>query len=307
MSRRIGLIGCGAWGRHILRDLKACGAVVHVVAPSDSSRRNALSHQADSIVDSLAGLPPVDGYVVAAPTSLHAEIIEALLPSGRPIFTEKPMTADPASARRIAEAGGERVFVMDKWRYHPGIERMRQEIASGACGEVRAIHIQRWGWGNPHPDVSAIWILMSHDLSVVLHWLGRIPPVRTVLPTLPGRIDGGLIAQLGEVGGPLITIDMSIAAPEHRRTFTLIGGKASLELRDSYDTAIRVRRGAPADPKATEETIEIGQDMPLLLELRAFLAHLDGGPPPMTCARDGQHIVQRIAEIEAAARIVAGA
>jgi len=98
---RIGLIGCGAWGRFILRDLKACDAIVHVVAPSETSRRNAVAHRADSIVGALSELPPVDGYVVAAPTSLHAAIIEALLPSGRPIFTEKPMTADVASARRI--------------------------------------------------------------------------------------------------------------------------------------------------------------------------------------------------------------
>ncbi|WP_119304926.1 Gfo/Idh/MocA family protein [Dongia deserti] len=299
---RIGLIGCGAWGRHILRDLKACGAIVHVVAPSETSRRIASEHRADSIVDRLAALPPVDGYVVAVPTSLHAEIIDALLPSGRPIFTEKPMTSDLVSARRIANAAGDRVFVMHKWRYHPGIERMRQEIADGAVGEVLGIHIQRWGWGCPHADVNAIWILMPHDLSIVLHWLGAIPPLRFVRPTLQRAIDTGLVVQLGETGGPPITIDMSIAAPEHRRTFTIVGSRASLELRDSYDTAIRVRRGAPADAHAKAETIEIAQDMPLLLEIKAFLAHLNGGPPPMSSAHEGARIVERTAEIEAAAR-----
>ena len=300
---RIGLVGCGAWGRHILRDLKQCGAVVHVVAPSEGSRQNAIAHKADSIVAHLADLRAVDGYIVAAPTSLHADIIEALLPTSRPIFTEKPMTSDPASARRIVQAAADRVFVMQKWRYHPGIERMRQEIAGGAVGEVLGIHIQRWGWGCPHPDVNAIWILMPHDLSIVLHWLNDVPPVRFVRPTLPGAIGIGLIAQLGKDGGPPVTIDMSTAAPEHRRTFTIVGSKASLELRDSYDTVIRVQRGAPGDPAARPDTIEIGQDMPLLLEVQAFLKHLEGGPPPMTSAQEGLLIVQRTAEIEAAARV----
>jgi predicted dehydrogenase len=302
---RIGLVGCGNWGRHILRDLKQCGAVVHVVAPSQASRQNALAHKADSIVAHLADLPPVDGYVVAAPSSLHAAIIEALLPTGRPIYTEKPLTADIASAQRIVDAGAERVFVMQKWRYHPGIERMRQEIARGGIGEILGIHIQRWGWGCPHADVNAIWILFPHDLSVVLHWLGDIPPVRLALSTLPGPIDTALVAHLAKAGGPLVTIDMSIAAPEHRRTFTVVGSTGSLELRDSYDTAIRVRRGAPADLKATAETIEISSDMPLLLELQAFLRHLDGGPPPMTSAAEGLLIVRRTAEIEAAVRSAA--
>jgi predicted dehydrogenase len=300
--KRIGLIGCGAWGRHILRDLKTCGAAVHVVAPSDVSRRNAVAHRADSIVTAAADLPPVDGYVVAVPTSLHAEIIEGLLPTGRPIFTEKPMTADRVSARQIAAAAGDRVFVMHKWRYHPGIERMRQEIASGNVGDILGMHLQRWGWGNPHGDVNALWILMPHDLSIVLHWLGEIPPVRLVRPTVAGPIDHALIACLGEPGRPPVTIDMSIVAPEHRRTFSIVGTKASLELRDSHDAAIRVRRGAPGDPTAPSDTIEIRQEMPLLLELQAFLAYLDGGPPPTSSADEGALIVERVAEIEAAAR-----
>jgi predicted dehydrogenase len=147
---------------------------------------------------------------------------------------------------------------------------------------------------------------MPHDLSIVLHWLGDIPRVRSAEPTLPGPIDTALIAQLGEAEGPRIIIDMSIAAPEHRRTFTVTGSAASLELRDSYDTAIRVRRGPPGSLKAKEETIETASDVPLLLELQAFLRHLEGGPPPMTRAAEGLLIVERIAEIEAAARSVAG-
>ena len=307
MSLRIGLIGCGAWGRHILRDLKDCGTTVHVLAKSEASRRNAVEQRADSVLATLADMPAVDGYVIAAPSSLHAEIIEALLPTGRPIFTEKPMTTDIASARRIVAAAGERVFVMHKWRYHPGIERMRCEIAAGKVGDIQGIHIQRWGWGNPHGDVNAVWVLMPHDLSIILHWLGRIPPLRDVRPTLTGAAEAGILVQLGGGAEAPITIDMSIAAPEHRRTFTIFGSSASLELRDSYDTAIRLRRGAPGDPRATAETIEIGQDMPLLLELQAFLRHLDGGPPPLSSAAEGLLVVERTAEIDDAARLACAA
>src|ERR1043165_3057318 len=44
---RVGLIGCGAWGCHILRDLKVCGAVTHVADPSEDARRNAQAAGAD--------------------------------------------------------------------------------------------------------------------------------------------------------------------------------------------------------------------------------------------------------------------
>lgn len=302
MNPTIGLIGCGAWGRHILRDLKSCGAKVHVVAKGEVSRRNAAAHGADSIVGTPADLPAVDGYIVAVPSSLHAEVIEALLPSRRPIYTEKPMTSDVASARRIVELAGDRVFVMHKWCYHPGIERIRQEIASGRFGTIRGIQIQRWGWGCPHTDVSAVWILMPHDLSIVQHWLGTLPELRWMRPTLLGAPDLGMIVQLGGDGTPPVTIDMSIAGPEHRRVFTVVCSQATVELRDSYDTAIRVRRGPPGDPAAVSDSIEVGGDMPLLLEIRAFLRHLEGGPPPMSSAAEGLAVVERCAEIDSAAR-----
>src|SRR5690606_22484424 len=57
----VGLIGCGNWGRHILRDLRSLGCDVHVVAPSDASRDTARSLGAATIVPSLDLLPAVAG------------------------------------------------------------------------------------------------------------------------------------------------------------------------------------------------------------------------------------------------------
>ena len=67
MSLRIGLIGCGAWGRHILRDLKDCGTTVHVLAKSEASRRNAVEQRADSVLATLADMP----FVQFHPTTLY--------------------------------------------------------------------------------------------------------------------------------------------------------------------------------------------------------------------------------------------
>jgi hypothetical protein len=42
--------------------------------------------------------------------------------------------------------------------------------------------------------------------------------------------------------------------------------------------------------------------MPLLLELRAFVEHIRGGPPPRSSLADGLLIVERIAAL----RVLAG-
>ncbi len=79
MVKRVALIGCGRWGRHILRDLVSLGCMVTVVARSEQSRRRAIEGRASDIVSSVAELPEVDGMVVATPTITHADVLEAAL------------------------------------------------------------------------------------------------------------------------------------------------------------------------------------------------------------------------------------
>jgi hypothetical protein len=45
----------------------------------------------------------------------------------------------------------------------------------------------------------------------------------------------------------------------------------------------------------------ISTELPLLRELRAFVEHLDGGPPPRSSAAEGVEIVRRIAELRSMA------
>ena len=65
------------------------------------------------------------------------------------------MTSDVASAERIVAQAGDRVFVMDKWRYHPGIEMLRQQVRSGRLGRPIALRSYRWGWSLTHDEVDA--------------------------------------------------------------------------------------------------------------------------------------------------------
>lgn len=298
MAPSIGLLGCGRWGRNILRDLVALGARVTVAVPSAASRERAGALGAVAAVPDLAALPPQEGYVVAVPTVGHAAAIEALLPLGRPIFVEKPLTADLASARRIAVAGAGRVFVMDKWRYHPGVAALKELLLQGRIGDAVSLRAYRLGWGNPHRDVDAATILLPHDLSVALHLFGHLPPLVAARRTAPG--DGGLVAWLGGDAGPSAVLEYSILVPEQRRSYVLSGSRGTAQLIDSYETELRFRPGPPGGA-GTEERIACEGRLPLEAELAAFLTHLAGGPPPMSDVAEGLAVVERLVEIRAAA------
>ena len=297
----VGLVGCGGWGRLILRDLKALGAHVTCVAPGERSRANAMANGADRIIGTLEELPEVEGVVVATPSDSHGKVLLALAGRNIPLFVEKPLTSDLPTARNLAETVGNRIFVMDKWRYHAGIQKIAEYAKSGELGPMLGLRLFRLGWSMTHNEVDPIWNLLPHDLSICLHVLADVPPVQAAFADWLGPASGGLLAVLGRPGGARVIIETSAHHPVNRRSVILACENGTVTLNASLDEHLTLRRGLPGDHAAGEEAIPIENAMPLQAELAAFLRHLRGGPPPMSSAAEGALIVERVCDIRRAA------
>ena len=305
----VGLVGCGRWGRFILRDLLSLECEVTVVSSSEAGRENARLGGAKDIVEKIGQLPQVAGVVVATPAQTHAEVIESLLPLSVPIFTEKPMTADRESAVRLALQAPERLFVMDKWRYHAGVEMLRDIACTEELGPVQGLRTNRGQWGNPHADVDISWVLMPHDLSIALEIFGRIPKPRYAIA---GKTAGELTSLLGVFGGepegrgePWLIVDVSSRLPQHRREILLHCRDGVASLDDGYSPGVSVTRceNLHAGQSPESELRPISQELPLLRELRAFVEHLQGGPPPRSSAAEGALVVSTIADLHSLAGV----
>ena len=290
----IALVGCGSWGRLILRDLVALGCEVPVVARSAASRERAREGGASVVVDAIASLPPIDGAVVSTPTTTHAEVVEELLGLHVPIYVEKPLTQDLRSAERVVAAAAGRVFVMDKWRYHPGVLCLAEIARSGELGPVVGLRTTRVGWAKHLLDVDAVWHLLPHDLAIGLEILGELPPVRSAVAEREGSAVTGMIATLGE--RPWLVAEVSERRRRHFREVRLFCEGGSAVLADSYSDHVAIHRASdehPVEPPAAELR-SIDTTMPLLAELEAFVGHVHGGPPPKSSAEDALAIVRAI-------------
>jgi predicted dehydrogenase len=294
---RILLVGCGRWGRNILRDLLALGAEVLVADPDPEARRHAQAAGATAVAADLDDLPASGGIVIAATTNVHARLIGKALERGFPVFVEKPMTNDARSARALAECARNRLFVMDKWRYHPGIEALRQLRESGELGRGLGMRVLFEGWGMAHSDVGAPWILMPHCLSSFLEVFGQLPPVRQAFAE---SLDGRTVALSGSLGeSPWAHFEVSIRAPRKRREFRLHCEHGVAWLDDGWSGHIQIARGAGGSGGDAPEVErrEVSTELPLLRELRSFLEHIAGGPAPRSSADEGALIVERIQEL----------
>jgi predicted dehydrogenase len=305
----LALVGCGRWGAHILRDLVTAGVRVVVVARDPSSIARARAGGAAAIVGSIDALPPVDGAVVATPTSTHAEVVLQLAREPFPIFCEKPLTDDPATAQQLVEIAGDRLFVMDKWRYHPGVLALAEIARSQELGPVFGVATERLGWGHPHADVDAAWILLPHDLAIGLEVLGEIPRPIAATAEVGER---GLLALSGVLQErSWLRFEVSIRSPQHVRSVQLRCRDGVATLGGAYDDALRIDRttGALRGAAAGEPELRaFEKTLPLATELNAFVDFVRGaGPAPKSSAAEGLRIVRAVAELRSLAGIAAGA
>ncbi|MGE0445979.1 MAG: Gfo/Idh/MocA family protein [Vicinamibacterales bacterium] len=283
----LALVGCGRWGRHVLRDLVALQCDVSVVALSGATRAFALAHGATRASADLDALSPdIAAAVVATPAATHAAVVEQLLERGIPVFCEKPLVTNGEDARRLARAAGGRLFVMDKWRYHPGIERMAEVRRSGELGRPLGLRTARLQPGRVHQDIDPVWTLAPHDLSIALEILGDIPEPQSAVGERDGDQLLGLAAILGT--DPWFTFEVSATHPDYRREARLIceAGSVSL-LGGAIDVLHVVRRGADG-----VEQWPVSGELPLMRELRAFLEYVNGGPSPRSSVGDAVRSVE---------------
>jgi predicted dehydrogenase len=246
----------------------------------------------------------VDGIVIATPTSTHAEVVEGALSFGVPVFVEKPLTTDLQSARRLAAAAPDRLFVMDKWRYHPGVRELARIAHSGELGAPVGIHTRRVTLGHRYADVDTVWIHAPHDLAIALEVLGHVPQPRLAVAELVAGELAGATAVLGEA--PWMVLEVSTLAPGHRRELRLVCEDGVAQLDGGYAEHVVVARAGAIREDAVEHRRLVGE-LPLLAELRAFVEHLSGGPPPLSSAADGVAVVEAVEQIVALARPTAKA
>ncbi len=299
----VGLVGCGLWGRLILRDLVALRCAVTVVDPSAEARGRALAGGAVAAVPSLDGAPDPDGWIVSTPAVTHAAVVDALLQRSAPVFCEKPFTVDRASAAALAARGQGRLFVMHVWRYHPGIEALAALARSGELGPVEWLRTTRTNGPSPRRDIDPVWTLAPHDLSIALAILGRIPEPRCAVAEMHDGRPAGMVAVLGD--GPLVVLEVSTRHRGKRREVRLHCRDGVAVLAGGEATHVEIHRGGtdPAGEPAPPERRAVATEPPLLRELRAFVVHLGGGPPPPTDAAEGLAVVEAMVALRALAGI----
>ena len=277
---RVALLGTGRWGTKVLRDLRLAGCDVETLGRGDAGEERA-----------------VDGVVIATPAPTHAELAGRALTLGVPVFVEKPLATSADEAAALADRGAGRLFVMDKWRWHPAVRLMAELLRDGRIGAPRELRTRRLTTAVPHADTDATLTLALHDLAVTLEVLGVVPPARAAEVR---RRDGRRVALDGRLGaGPVVHITVDAEAPQRRTELRLAGDELTAVLADPYAPSLELHE--PGGGRVVERLALTGP-APLAAELQAFADHLRGGPPPRSTAADHVLLLRRLEDLWRVAR-----
>jgi predicted dehydrogenase len=147
---RVGILGAGGIAERAMVEPSHVVAGVRVVAigSRDPQRARALADRLDvpraGDYEAVLSDPDIDLVYVALPPTFHAEWATRALRAGKHVLCEKPLSANEAGARAIADAAahaGRRAFVGFHYRLHGFTRRLLEVIGSGVLGAVEGVDI----------------------------------------------------------------------------------------------------------------------------------------------------------------------
>src|SRR5438105_5782191 len=149
---RVAAIGCGYWGKNLVRNFAELGALTAICDPD----RNAASqlakrhHTRVAEFDGVLRDDEIAGVAIAAPAALHAELASRALEAGKHVFVEKPLALTIAEAEQLctlAERADRTLMVGHLLQYHPAFIKLRELVREGVLGRLEYISSTRLNLG----------------------------------------------------------------------------------------------------------------------------------------------------------------
>src|SRR5256712_3094137 len=181
---RIGVIGYGYWGPNIARNLRALEGcqVAAICDQSPAALKRANQSYPDLPVTTkpseLLTSPQVDAVAVVTPVCTHFELAKAALENGKHVFVEKPFTSTTRQADELielAERKNLRIMVDHTFLFTGAVRKIRQLIDEGVLRDLYYYDSTRVNLGLFQHDVSVVWDLAPHDLSIVDYLIQEKP------------------------------------------------------------------------------------------------------------------------------------
>lgn len=258
---RVGVIGYGYWGPNIARNIHAlehCELAAICDRSLGALQRARRTYPGVYLTTDLADVltaPDIDAVAVITPVWTHFELAKAALENGKHVFVEKPFTSTSEQAEELielAEKKNLKIMVDHTFLFGGPVRKIRELIDAGALGPLYYFDSTRVNLGLFQHDVSVVWDLAPHDLSIMDYVIAEKP--EAVVATGGKHLNGHADMAFITIYFPrdiIAHINVNWLSPVKVRT-TLIGGKDKMlvwndleadEKIKVYDKGVQITNG----------------------------------------------------------------
>jgi predicted dehydrogenase len=243
---------------------------------------------------------------IVTPVWTHFELAKAALENGKHVFVEKPFTSTSAQAAQLIELADRknlRIMVDHTFLFSGSVRKIRELVDKGTLGPLYYFDSTRVNLGLFQHDVSVVWDLAPHDLSIMDYILGQQP--EAVVAT-----GGNHLNELADMAFITVYFPGNLTA-------TLIGGRDKMlvwndlepdEKIKVYDKGVDITNGAQGVQGVYDLLVsyrsgdvwapKVDATEALKLELGYFIDCIVTGQTPSNDGRAGLRVVRLLEATE---------
>ena len=307
-KHNVAVIGCGLWGRNVVRNFYNLNAL-HTVCDLDEENRKNLKEQYPDVdiianSDEIFNNPEIDAVAVVTPSHTHYKIVKRAIEAGKHVYVEKPISTVAAEAKDLDEFARENdkvLMVGHLLMYHPVVNRLKMLIAEGALGEIKYVQSDRLNINYFKNDRSVMWDLAPHDLSMTSYILGK-EPLR-VISAVGASSEGNNIMDITHLtieyeGGTIAQLSDSWIHPQKRVNLLVRGTKAAAVFDDTLmENKLQIFESSSPNVSKVE-SLDYIEIEPLKLECQHFLNCIEQGRAARSDGSNGFNVVKILEDAE---------
>lgn len=308
MSIKIAVVGCGTWGKNLVRNFYNLG-VLDTCCDLDpellAGVRDAYPEiKTTSDIESIINSKDIDGIAIATPSHTHYPLVKKALLAGKNVYVEKPIATSSEEAKELMELSEENekvLMVGHLLLYHPAVNRLRGLISEGILGDICYVQSDRLNINFYRNDRSVMWDLAPHDLSMISYVLDMEP--LCVKSAVGHSSDNDGIIDITHVdiefsNKILAHISNSWLHPMKRVVLLVKGSKATAILDDAESKNKLHLYDNHSPEKRTVEYPEYADIEPLKLECNHFISCIQNGIKARSDGANGYTVVRILEEAE---------
>jgi UDP-2-acetamido-3-amino-2,3-dideoxy-glucuronate N-acetyltransferase len=306
--QRVGVVGCGYWGRNLVRNFNELGrlaAVCDVELPRLEEMQRKYCVRATSSMEELLAIPEVSAVAISAPAAQHFELAKRALLAGKDVFVEKPLALHIEEGEELVDLARKHsriLMVGHLLHYHPAVVELRRMLQEGEMGKVEYISSSRLNLGKLRTEEDILWSFAPHDISAILYLLDEMPSSVAAQGAsyLNHPISDVTLTILSFASGVKAHIFLSWLHPFKEQKLVIVGDRKMAVFDDTqpeqklvlYPHRIDWVNRVPVARRAEGEVVPLGKDEPLRLECMHFLECVRDHKTPRTDGENGLRVLK---------------